>query len=701
MESLLHTEFDKEMDDFFNLINSFYINALQNKNRNEIISSGLKILSDNNFISSASLFLYDPVNFDFQFSASTLQDSIEIIEIYNKCVEDGSIAQVLNSSEPLEINLINSGENKTFFIILLQTNSGIIGLIILSLFNTLGNIEFVKRLCVVHCRNFANILQNIDLKNELDTLKETIENKVAIRTKDIVQSTRELKLILDTVQACIIIVNKTSDVIEDVNLLAAKTIGKEKANIIGTKSNDYFLFSNIKVSAGEVRTDEGALLQKANGEIIAVIRTVAEIVMGNDSYYLENFIDISERRLMEEAILKSQDELEKRVEARTAELNKTNLDLRNQITERIKAEEEKLKLYSAVNQSPISIIITDLKGNIEYVNPKFTKVTGYKYGEVVGLNPRILKSGDLSADAYKNLWKSITHDKEWHGEFRNKKKNGDTYWVFSSISPVKNAKGEVTNYIAVQEDITARKKIAQELLTAKDKAEESNRLKTALLANMSHEFRTPLISILGFSEYLISEIKETDLLEMLNDIHSSGQRLLHTLDGVLHLSQLETLKSSLKLVKTNITASLKISRLNFLKAASAKQLELNLEINSGDIYAAVDLDLFNKAVNGLIENAIKFTSKGSVTIISEIVKQDDANWVIIQIQDTGIGIDDNDQKTIFEAFRQVSEGHIRDYEGCGLGLTLSQKYIELMGGFISLQSEKSKGSAFSIWLPAM
>jgi sigma-B regulation protein RsbU (phosphoserine phosphatase) len=133
------------------------------------------------------------------------------------------------------------------------------------------------------------------------------------------------------------------------------------------------------------------------------------------------------------------------------------------ITDRKAAEEELVKLYRAVEQSPATVVITDMRGTIEYVNPKFTRLTGYSYAEAMGKNPRILKSGEQGADFYRHLWETILDGREWRGEFHNRKKNGDYYWEFASISPIRDREGRVTHFVAVKEDVTERK-LAEEAL---------------------------------------------------------------------------------------------------------------------------------------------------------------------------------------------------------------------------------------------
>lgn len=168
--------------------------------------------------------------------------------------------------------------------------------------------------------------------------------------------------------------------------------------------------------------------------------------------------DITGRRTAEAALRQLTTELEARVRARTAELEQSNAALQADIQARKMAEDQLRKLSLAVEQSPASVVITDTDGNIEHVNAKFTHVTGYQLEEVFGKNPRILKSGETKAEVYAQLWATITSGKEWHGEFHNRKKNGELFWESALISPVVDETGRISHFVGVKEDITERKK---------------------------------------------------------------------------------------------------------------------------------------------------------------------------------------------------------------------------------------------------
>jgi PAS domain S-box-containing protein len=343
------------------------------------------------------------------------------------------------------------------------------------------------------------------------------------------------------------------------------------------------------------------------------------------------------------------------------------------ITDQKLAERELRKLSRAVSQSSAGIVITDINGTIEYVNPKFAEITGFTFEEAIGNNLRILKSGQHHISLYKNLWETILSGNEWRGELYNKKKSGELYWEYISISPVKNEKGELTHFVAVKEDISARKKI---------------------------EFRTPLNGILGFTQLLKDELVGKDELEMLEKITRSGKRLMNTLNSVLTLTELEN--ENYLITQSQIDLSIFCHQIKSLYEISArdKKLELCTDIKNENIQIKTDENLLTKIVSSLVENAIKYTREGSVQILLESkVSNDNKKFAIIKIKDSGIGINLENHDIIFREFKQLSEGYRRDFEGLGLGLTLARKMANLLGGDIFVESTIGIGSTFSVVLP--
>jgi len=684
---------------FYDAVVNFSANKSDEITYDEMISDGLSIFKKIHGFVSVSLFLKSSDSADYYLKDSTSIDHDIIQTTYNELIKNKEIAKSINDSESTgSVQIVNNNLNSFILILPLIIQTGLMGFIILKLDNNYSDDEKLKDLCKIHSKYLALFLMNSNLYSELENLKMT-DNKIVHYSKDIVQSTKELKKILDSIQVGILVIDKKSDEIIDVNRSASKLFGFGKYELIGTNVQDHFIYKDDEERLNSSKNSKEFLLKKNDGTFIPIIKTDAYFNASDEEYIIESFIDITERKKMEEALHTAQIELEHRVEERTHELSEVNKNLQNEIVDRIKAEKDLLKIYWAVHQSPAAIIITDLYGKIEYVNPKFSEITGYKYQEAINQNPRILKSGELSSEEYKNLWDTLLDGKEWRSEFRNRKKNGELYWVSASISPVRSDNKDVTHYLAVQEDITERKRYLEELIIAKQQAENSDRIKSSLLANMSHEIRTPLIGILGYSQILMNEIKEADLVSLVNDIYSSGNRLLKTLNNILYLSHIENISIEMELTKVNVIEELEHCFLENKKYANEKEITLELILKRKELYIKVEKDLFNQAIGNIIDNALKYTDKGYVIVEADYASHHGKNWAVIKVKDTGIGIAKEDQGKIFDAFRQVSEGYSRNFDGCGLGLTISQKIVDIFRGEITIESQPTKGSTFSIWLP--
>ncbi|MGQ9798579.1 MAG: sensor histidine kinase [Ignavibacterium sp.] len=273
--------------------------------------------------------------------------------------------------------------------------------------------------------------------------------------------------------------------------------------------------------------------------------------------------------------------------------------------------------------------------------------------------------------------------------------NGKKIWLELSNSFIEFP-GQNVLLLSIFRDVTEKKQMIDDLIDAKVKAEEMNRVKSYFFANMSHELRTPFVGILGFSEVLKSELKDQpELARMIDLINTSGQRLLETLNLILNISKLEAGKLEIRMADANIIPLLETSFNLFSTVAKKKNLEYKFNKPSDEIICRIDPALFQNIFNNLLNNAVKFTKQGSVVLN---VRPTD-NSVLIEVTDTDIGIPDSHQSLIWEDFRQVSEGITRSFEGTGLGLTIVKKYTELLNGKISLKSKVGEGSTFSVEFP--
>lgn len=371
------------------------------------------------------------------------------------------------------------------------------------------------------------------------------------------------------------------------------------------------------------------------------------------------------------------------------------------ITE-IKKQQSRLGLLlKTIEQSPLLIVITNNKGIIEYVNPGFTKVSGYTFEEAVGENPRILKSGLQKPDFYKELWDNLITGKNWSGEFLNKRKDGKLYWESAVITPIQNGSSEITHFVAIKEDITEKKQMIRDLQIAKEKAEESDRLKTLFLANMSHEIRTPLNGILGFSSIICSGVDDKQKLKEFGTmIERSGQRLMSVIDDIIDISMIQS--NQLKLSYETFDINNLLDEMYYLyqtqKGEKLEKLKFHLKYCEVQEHRFIysDKNRIYQVVKNLLDNAFKFTETGYIKFGCSGSMDDE---LILFVEDTGPGIEESKTKIIFESFRQANEGHSRKYDGSGLGLAIISGILNKLGGKIGVESQLNRGSLFYVNLP--
>ena len=335
-------------------------------------------------------------------------------------------------------------------------------------------------------------------------------------------------------------------------------------------------------------------------------------------------------------------------------------------------------------------------GVFKYINPKFAEIFEYNVNELLNIKgPADLTFPEDWPLVECNISKRLKGEIESANfEFRGVTKTNKiiNVEVFGSFE-IYNGKPAILGTLL---NITERKKTEFELRSAKEKAEEMNRLKSVFLANMSHELRTPMIGILGYAETLYGELKEPLFKEMAATLLKSGNRLKETLNLILDLSRIEANKIDINLTTLDISQILQEIVKLFEVAAAEKNLELNLIILDENIVSKLDKRLFIQIVENLINNAIKYTVRGYINVYVKRISEHDKEYSVIEIEDTGIGISHENIELIFEPFRQASEGYARNFEGTGLGLTITKKFVELLNGQISLESKLGVGSKFTL-----
>ena len=390
----------------------------------------------------------------------------------------------------------------------------------------------------------------------------------------------------------------------------------------------------------------------------------------------------------------------------------------NRMADGVQSREQALtKLSQAVEQSPDSIVITDLQGNIEYVNACFVENTGYSFEEALGKNPRMLQSGRTPPATFEAMWAALKSGKGWQGEFINRRKDGSEYVEFVNIAPIRQPDGRVSHYLAVKQDITEQKRIGSELdahrhnleqlvasrtaelSEARQRADEANHAKSDFLANMSHEIRTPLNAINGMAYLIRRDGLPPEQMARLDKLEASGKHLLETINAVLDLSKIEAGKMVLEQIDFNLGKVVDTVCVMSSDRAAGKQLRLKTELPSMPLCLIGDPTRLQQALLNFVGNAIKFTDSGSVTLrVSQLAAEPAGIKLRFEVADTGIGIAPEVLGRLFNAFEQEDSSTTRRYGGSGLGLVISKKIAEAMGGEAGVHSTQGVGSTF--WMTA-
>jgi len=529
--------------------------------------------------------------------------------------------------------------------------------------------------------------------------------------------------------------------------------------LIGQAAQEQKQISLTDITAENIRITSSVLNAKPKQLLIAPFlfegKTMGVVEIGRLTDFNEiekefintsmNSIAIAVNTAFNQAALR---ELLEKIQAQKGEMEISALEIEQQL--------------DSLNQAAI-LSIADANGDIIYANDNFCKISKYSKEELVGNNHRMLKSGKQPDGLFIGMWKSISSGRTWKGEIVNKAKDGTFYWVDTTISPFKGVDGRIEKYVAIRFDITNTKnqmeelaKQSEELQTQQEELKQMNeeleeqaqnltqqqeelqmtneeleeqtqsleaknleveaskkdieqktkqleissRYKSEFLANMSHELRTPLNSLLILSKDL-SENRNKNLdgvqIESAEIIYKSGCDLLVLINEVLDLSKIEAGKMSIHIESVSLKNFANELIREFKHHAEQKGLKLNSKLDKElPEFIRTDSQRLNQILKNLLSNAIKFTEKGSVSISIDRNAED---TIIISIIDTGIGIMEDKQQAIFEAFQQAEGGTSRKYGGTGLGLSISRELAKLLGGEIKLSSKLNEGSTFSLIIP--
>jgi two-component system, sensor histidine kinase and response regulator len=384
------------------------------------------------------------------------------------------------------------------------------------------------------------------------------------------------------------------------------------------------------------------------------------------------------------------------------------------ITELKQAEEQVRQLSQAVEQSPESIVITDINTCIQYVNEAFLHATGYTREELIGQSPRILQSGKTPRSTYIALWNALTQGQVWKGEFFNRRKDGTEYVEHAVISPIREADGNVTHYVAVKEDITEKRRMSAELeeyrtglermvierttqlAEAKEAAEIAAKTKSEFLANMSHEIRTPLNGVLGLAQIGFRDnAGRSKVQKTFGQILDSGKLLLTIINDILDFSKIEAGKLPIESVPLAPDELVEGAIRNVQVLAAKKSIQLTVQKTGLPAGCLGDPTRISQVILNLMSNAIKFTERGEVSLSA----RREGEELVFAVQDTGVGIPPETLARLFQPFEQADSSTTRKFGGTGLGLVICRRLAELMGGKLTVESTAGVGSTFTLRLP--
>ena len=368
------------------------------------------------------------------------------------------------------------------------------------------------------------------------------------------------------------------------------------------------------------------------------------------------------------------------------------------VTERLHAQDRLTTLSRAIEQAPFSVMITDTAGAIQYVNPQFTRTTGYEPAEVIGQNPRILKSGTHPPEFYSELWAAITAGGDWRGEIQNRKKDGSLYWGAASISPVTDPGGRIAHFIGVIEDITARKLLEQQFRQAQ-KMEAVGRL----AGGVAHDFNNLLTVISGFTEIVADSIASDDpRSSQLAEVRSAAARAAALTKRLLAFSRRQVLQPETLDLNAAVSGMEKM-----IRRLIGEDITVRLDLAPGVPSVVADVGQIEQALLNLVVNARDaMPNGGTLEIATSEADMDEAfvrthpgaslgSYVVISVRDTGCGMTEDVKAHLFEPFFTTKP----QGRGTGLGLAMVYGFVKQSGGYIDAESSLGAGTTFRIYLP--
>jgi PAS domain S-box-containing protein len=535
-----------------------------------------------------------------------------------------------------------------------------------------------------------DVTEQVRAQECMRAMQETLEQQIIDRTAAAETRSQELAFLRFALDQCAIVattdargrMTHVNDKFCNISGYSRDELIGQDDGIISSGVHPKGFFRKMYSTIAKGKVWKGDICNRAkDGSLYWVDTTIVPIVDDPTSGKINGYVvirqDITQHKQSEEALRQRTIQLEAAAEA----AERSNRELRFQ--------------KFALDQHAI-VAVTDARGRITYVNDKFCEISKYTRKELIGQDHRIVNSGVHSKAFFKQMYATIAGGNVWHGEIRNRAKDGSLYWVDTTIVPIRDDDtGKNKGYVAIRADITALKRTQEHLQQAKEAAEAASHAKGEFLANMSHEIRTPMTAIIGYADLLADANRPMqERMEFVQTIRRNGEHLLIIINDLLDLSKVEAGKLQVEAIACSPSQIVSEVDSCMSVRAIAKGIDFHVEMDPRiprRIYS--DPTRLRQVLFNLVSNAIKFTEAGGVRIAAS---WDAGSGVVrFDVIDTGIGLTADQQCSVFKPFAQADNSTTRRFGGTGLGLALSKRLVEMLGGELTLLSEPGKGSTFS------
>ncbi|MGA9531641.1 MAG: GAF domain-containing protein [Anaerolineales bacterium] len=512
----------------------------------------------------------------------------------------------------------------------------------------------------------AVAIENADLYGQIEKQAQRLEKQVVERTRDLILSEARYRGLVETSLTGIVHIDNNgtisyanqvfADMIEHpVSQVNGMSV-EEAAQRFLPESNRSIVLEQFRDRiagarpASEVFEVEFVL---ESGKRIPTIFAVNRISddAGNPDGITCLILDISERKELELALRSERDRLEAML---------TNIG--------------------------DAVMVTKPDGTIEYVNPAWERLNGYRWAEAVGREARILRAKETPKDMLHEMSEALAAGKPWSGDVINQRKDGETYDAAVTITPIFNEEGQVVNLVGVHHDISALK--------------ELDRLKSQFVSDVSHELRTPLTNIRLYIDLLAENLQSNRSPDYIETLSRESERLAHLIDDLLSLSRLESGATPFQPRPIDINQLLADLSGDRRALAVEQEIELQIETEQGLPEAPGDARLLTQVFTNLLTNAMNYTPEGGrIVLRTRKARWSDRAWVVAEVEDTGLGIEPEERPLIFKRFFRGRASQSTGAPGTGLGLAICKEIAELHGGRIEVESTPGEGTRISVWLP--